>query len=174
MKTNSVRTSINAAAASLLLTGLTVSAQVAGGAPGGGMSAALFKLFGDNQAFTAKVEIQVLDGSQQELASFPMEFALLDQKTRMEIDLTKMKNKQMPAGMADALKKMGMGEVVNIMRPDKKLVYTVYPNVKAVLSQPLPKTDLEPKIEKTELGKETVDGHPCVKNKNVLTDADGK
>ena len=30
------------------------------------------------------------------------------------------------------------------------------------------------KIEKTAAGKETIDGHPCVKNKIVVTDAKGK
>ena len=30
------------------------------------------------------------------------------------------------------------------------------------------------KVETTELGKETVDGHPCVKNKVVVTDKESK
>ncbi len=174
MNTNVIRTTLKTAVAGVLLAGLSVSAQVGGSGAPGGMSAALTKLFGDNTAFSAKVEIQVLDSSQQELANVPMEFALLDKKVRMDVDLTKMKNKQMPPGAAESLKQMGMAQVVNIMRPDKKLVYAVYPNMKAVLSQPLPGGDTEPKIEKTELGKETVDGHPCVKNKHVLTDDQGK
>ena len=33
---------------------------------------------------------------------------------------------------------------------------------------------LAPVMESTELGKETVDGHPCVKNKVVVTDKEGK
>ena len=34
--------------------------------------------------------------------------------------------------------------------------------------------DKEPKMEKTVLGKETVDGHPTVKHKVVVTDDSGK
>jgi hypothetical protein len=162
-----------------MLAGLTLSAQMPGAGAPGGMGAALTRLFGETKAFTAKVDVQVLDNSQQELASVPMEFAFLDNKTRMEMDLTQMKNKQMPPGMAESLKQMGMAQFVNIIRPDKKLVYAMYPNMKVVLSQPLPKADAEaaekpPKLEKTELGKETVDGHPCVKTMNVFTDQEGK
>jgi hypothetical protein len=179
MKTNLLRTTINTAVASALLTGLSLSAQMPGGGAPGGIGAALTRLFGDNKAFTAKADVRVLDGSQQELASMPMEFAFLDNKTRMEMDLTQMKNKQMPPGMADSLKQMGMAQFVNIIRPDKKLVYSMYPNMKVVLSQPLPKAETEaadnpPKMEKTELGKETLDGHPCVKNKIVFAGEDGK
>jgi hypothetical protein len=32
----------------------------------------------------------------------------------------------------------------------------------------------EPKLEKTLLGKETLDGHPCEKSKVIMTDANGK
>src|SRR6516164_1666689 len=44
---------------------------------------------------------------------------------------------------------------------------------------PLPKEDLagsdkEPQVTKTPLGKETVDGHPCVKSEVVITDASGQ
>ena len=173
MKTNLLKTALHTAIAGVMLGGVTVCAQVGGGAPGG-MSAALFKLFGTNQAFSAKVEIQVMDSSQQELANVPMGFLALDKKIRMEMDLMKMRNKQMPPGMADSLKQLGMAQLVNIMRPDKKLMYTMYPDLKAVFSQPLPDRETDPKIETTELGKETVDGHPCVKNKNVLTDSQGK
>lgn len=177
MKANLIRMTLNTAVAGLMLAGLTASAQMPGAGAAGGMGASLTRLFGQNKAFTAKVDVQVLDASQQELASVPMEFSFLDEKTRMEMDLTQMKNKQMPPGMADSLKKMGMAQFVNIIRPDKKVVYAMYPNLKIALSQPLPKADAvdkAPKVEKTELGKETVDGHPCVKNKNVFTDEQGK
>ncbi|MEJ0089676.1 MAG: hypothetical protein WDM80_08035 [Limisphaerales bacterium] len=45
------------------------------------------------------------------------------------------------------------------------------------MASPLPdstETNQDFKVATTELGKETVDGHPCVENKVVVTDANGK
>src|SRR3974390_895708 len=80
------------------------------GGPGGpaGMSATITKLFGDNRAFTSKAEVQLLDSSQKEVALMPMDFSLLEKSIRVEMDLTQVKNKEMPPGVAESLKKMGM------------------------------------------------------------------
>jgi hypothetical protein len=177
MKTLKVGTKI-AVLAGILLGGLSVQAQLPGGPPAG-MSAALTKLFGDVKAFTAKAEVQVLDDAQKEKVSLPMDFALLDNKVRVEMDLTQMKNKDMPPGAADSLKQMGMAQIVSVIRPDKKAIYVIYPDQKTVLNMPMSPEDAAaaektPKLEKTSVGKETVDGHECVKNKVVITDDKGK
>ena len=143
------------------------------------MTAALTKLFGELKAFTAKAEVQVLDEAQKEKVSMPMDFALLDNNVRVEMDLTQMKNKDMPPGAADSLKQMGMAQIVSLIRPDKKAIYVMYPNQKTVLNMPMSPEDAAaaektPKLEKTAVGKETVDGHACVKNKVVITDDKGK
>jgi len=142
------------------------------------MSAAITKLFGDIKAFTAKAEVQVLDNSQKEMVSMPMDFALLDKSIRVEMDLTLMRNKQMAPGLADSLKQMGMAHVISIISPPKKSAFVIYPDQKSVLNMPLPKEDSDaarsPKLEKTALGKETLDGHPCVKNQVVITDERGE
>lgn len=53
----------------------------------------------------------------------------------------------------------------------------IYPGLQSYLETPLPDsaggTNGNFKIETTELGKETVDGHECIKNKVVITDTDG-
>jgi hypothetical protein len=71
-----------------------------------------------------------------------------------------------------------MDKIVMISRPDKKITYMVYPNLEAyteiAMQNPeaaTPATDF--KLETAELGKETVDGHPCVKNKAVVSDSKG-
>jgi hypothetical protein len=68
---------------------------------------------------------------------------------------------------------------VSLIRPDKKAIYVMYPNQKTVLNMPMSPEDAAaaektPKLEKTAVGKETVDGHACVKNKVVITDDKGK
>jgi hypothetical protein len=85
----------------------------------------------------------------------------------------------MPSGTAATLKQIGMAEVVSIIRPDKGLAYVIYPDQRVLLTMPLPKEDSEgsgkaPQVSRTPLGKETIDGHPCVKNKVVVTDSTGQ
>jgi hypothetical protein len=162
----------------LLFTGWTACGQMPGGAGPAGMSAALTKLFGKNTAFTAKGEMQVTDEAKHEIAFWPMDFSLLDRKLRVEIDLTQTRNKDMPAAAAATLKQIGMAQVISIIRPDKGQVYVIYPDQRVLLTMPLPKEDSEgekaPQVSKTPLGKETIDGHPCVKNKVLVTDATGQ
>ncbi len=161
-----------------VLAGVTALAQVPGGSPTG-VDAALAKLFGDFKAFSAKADVRVLDKDQQETMSSPMNFALLDQKIRVEIDLSKMKSRQMPAGAAQQLKQMGMEQITSIIRPDKKQMYIIYPATQSCLTMAMPKEETDaidnpPKIEKSEVGNEMIDGHPCVKTKVTMTDAKGQ
>ena len=56
-------------------------------------------------------------------------------------------------------------------------MHFIYPALEAYLTQPMDKKELESAEKstvKTEaLGKETFDGHPCVKNKLTITGGDG-
>jgi hypothetical protein len=162
-----------------LLTTHAAFAQFPGGASPAGLNAALTRLFGDVKAFTARAEVRVLDKAQQETMSAPMNFALLDNKIRVEIDMTQMKGREMPPGAAAGLKQMGMSQVISLVRPDKSSLYIIYPDQKACLVMPLAESEAgasqaAPKLKKTPLGKETIDGHPCEKNKVVLTTEKGQ
>ena len=118
----------------LLLSGFGVSAQIGGPAGPAGMTAAVTKLFGDNRAFTSKSEVQLLDSSQKEIALMPMNFSLLDKNIRVEMDLSQVKNREMPPGAAESLKQMGMARVVSIINPGKKAAYVLYPDQKMMLT----------------------------------------
>ena len=161
------------------LAALAAHAQMPGAGPVGGMNASLTKLFGETKAFSAKANVRVLDSTQKETVSMPLGFALLDQQVRVEVNMAQMTNRDMPPGAADQLKKMGMATVTSIIRPDKKMIYVIYPEAKVLMTIPISKADADsayttPKLSKTETGKETIDGHPCVKNKVVLTQDDGQ
>lgn len=151
-------------------------AQLPGAGGAGAMNAALLKLFGDIKAFSAKADVQVLDASNKEVASMPMNFAFLDGKIRVEIDMSQAKSASMPPGAAEQLKQMGMAQVVSIVRPDKQQIYVMYPDQKSMMTMPLAAEEAgkDTKLDKTELGKETIDGHACVKNKVVLDDGKGQ
>jgi hypothetical protein len=102
---------------------------------------------------------------------------VLGTQIRAELDLTKARNEEVAASAA-TLKQMGMAEVISIVRPDKKFVYILFPGVESCLEVPIPKEDLDAidknsKVERTVLGKETVGGHPCVKNKVVVNGGKG-
>ena len=79
------------------------------------------------------------------------------------------------AGMQ--MKSMGLDQMVTLARPDKNAAYLIYPGLESYVTTPLPTakagTNDNFKVEVTELGKDTVDGHPCLKNKIVVTDDKG-
>lgn len=166
----------------LLLAVATVNfsawAQPGPGGPSTGMSASFTKLFGPNPAFTADAEMKVSDPNRGEV-TFIMHLSLRDTKMRAEIDMSQIKSQSIPPAAIAQMKQMGMDRVVNITRGDQKAIYIIYPGMKSYAKMTLPKEDAatlaqEPKIEKTELGKETIEGHACVKNKVIMTTSDGK
>ena len=160
-----------------VLAGSSTLAQSPGGAPG--MGAAMVQLFGENTSFTAKANTDIKGAEGPGNAQMIMDFTMLEGKTRVEIDLTTMKADKFPPGAADQLKKMGMEKVVSISRPDKKINVVVYPGLEAYAEIPMEQTEIsavegKSKFEKTSIGKETIDGHACNKNKATITDPDGK
>lgn len=154
---------------------LPAHAQLGGPGSPNGLNAAMMKIFGKNTAFTAKAEVKI-SGTQE--MTMPMEMAVLDGKMRTSMDITAMKGAQFPPQAAAQMKQMGMDLIVTITTPAQKSVLMIYPNLKSYSEMPVPAqgagSDKEPKIEKTEIGKDTVDGRATVKNKVVITDGEGK
>jgi len=148
--------------------------QVAGGGPSpASMNSALVRLLGPSN-FIANATVTVKDTNGTQVLSTPMEFALLDGKVRAQIDQSQTKSKEMSPAVAASLMQLGLSRVVSVIRPDKQAVYIIYPDKKAMVKMPISKEDAEaaartPKIQKTVLGKETIDGHPCVKTKVIMT-----
>jgi hypothetical protein len=158
----------------LLFAALTfVHAQA--GPPNSGINASLLKWFGDTKAFTAKGEVRMTDAGGKEISSMPVTWMLLDGKLRTEMDMGQMKGANMPAEALGMLKQTGMDKMHMLVTPEKKTTLVVYPGLQAYAPVPDETTSAaEAKIETTELAKETVDGHPCVKKKLSTTDAKGK
>jgi hypothetical protein len=157
---------------------LPASAQVTAGASPG-LNAALVRLLGGITAFTAQLEIRSLDPKGVEILNAPMQFSLLGNNMRGELDVTRLKSKDLPAMAATAAKSVGMDRVITLVRPDKKESYLLYPMFQSCVVAPLADEDLaalkQPaKLASTALGKETLDGHPCVKNRVVVTEFDGR
>ncbi len=139
-------------------------------------SASTAKLFGEHTAFAADLEVRA-KGTSGEIV-MPGRMAFDQGKSRFEMNLAMVKGTQMPPEAAAQMKSMGMDVTATINRPDKKISYTVYPSLKAFTESPL--SDQEAggnpadfKVQMTELGKEVVEGHPCIKSKAVVTGKDG-
>jgi hypothetical protein len=141
-------------------------------------STTLTKLFGDHKAFSGVKDVAMGRGTGGDSFATPCKLAFLDGKFRMEIDLTQAKGSQIPAGMTGQLKAMGMGEMTIISQEAKGVSYLVYPGLQSYAE--ISTADGKPveadkvKVTITELGKETMNGHPCVKNKVVVIDQIGK
>lgn len=148
-----------------------------GGPHGPEFGGAMEKIFGANSAFTATMQMQTKDNSGQTI-TIPGKIAVDDGKSRFEMDMTQMKGHKMNGQEMTQMKSMGLDRMVMITLPDKQTSFIVYPGMKAYVAATMhnpeaakPASDF--KMDVTELGKDTVDGHPCVKNKVVVTDKEG-
>jgi len=157
---------------------LSARAQFGGGGGmghGAQVSGVTAKLFGKDSVFTANVQMETSGASGSQAMSVPGKLTFDRGKARFETDLTQMKGGGIPADAVTQMKAMGMDKMVIVSRPDKKLTYMVYPSLKSHLETPAAGDTLsEFKMETTDLGNETLDGHACVKQKAVVTDAEGK
>ena len=159
----------------------TVFAQRAfGGGPRDFGASDMAKIFGKNQAFTATAEMSVADSSRPEPIQMESAYAFLKGNLRSEMDMASMKGTAMSPQIMEQMKQMGMDRTVSIYRGDKKMLYLMYPGLKSYCeitprqAKPSDKPDQkEPKVGSSPVGKETVDGHACVKNKITITSDDG-
>jgi hypothetical protein len=171
---------------SVLLLGLSLlpaSAQMGGRGGGGGMGGpkgpdmggAMAKVFGENSSFTATMEMQGADAPKG--TTMKGKISCDSGKSRYEVNMAE--SGAMSAKDAADLKASGMDRMTMIARPDKKVHYMIFPGMQGYVEMAMKNADATKpasdfKIETTELGKETVDGHPCVKNKVVVADDQGK
>lgn len=131
------------------------------------------QLFGTN-ACVARCDWNVLSDDFKEYST--QGFAVLDGMTRQEIDMSEFKNQMAPPA---AMKMLGVDQQVYILRPDLKVNYIIYPRLKCYLKQQFSAEEAaalskKPTMAKTELGKEEVNGHSCMKTKVVITAGDGR
>jgi hypothetical protein len=156
----------------------TVQAQVTAGVSPG-LNAALVRLFSGVSGFTAQLEIRMLDAKGVETLNAPMRFSFLEGKMRGELDVAKLKSQDLPPLTATAASTVGLDHVVTLVRPDKQETYLLYPSAQACVVTPIDAADVaalkQPaKLTRTPLGRETVDGHPCIKSRVVITEGSGR
>lgn len=173
---------LNRAAALLVAVCLTVTSRAGAQSPtamaGPLNNGGIIKLFGANNSFISKAEIKSIDKSNKELTSMPLVFSMLDGRIRMEVDLNDMKSAERPDPAFLYSRQLGMDKVIAVIRPDKKDDLVIYPKTSAYAEVAMTKEeedDIKKKytIKQTSVGKETVNGHPCVKHEVTLTGEKG-
>ncbi len=149
------------------------------GGQGNSANEHLAKLHGRTASFTATEQISTQEKNGNTTV-MEMAYALRDGMVRTETDLTKTQQKAKHGrGHGDDMSEMagmGLDKQVTLVRPDKSVIYLIYPGLKAYSEMPMKKSAGDDKTaqgEWKELGKEKVDGHPCVKYLVTTTNADG-
>ena len=154
------------------LVALVSLAQMPGGPPPD-PCAALARFFNKDAEFTASAKVAITGKKPRDNQTMLMRFAVSGRKMRNEMDMTKMGNVR--AGDLEGMKQMGMDQMVILALPDKSATYMVFPKLESYCNMPKPdRGSGEGKLEKTELGTDTVENHPCTKSKLTFTDKDGQ
>ncbi len=169
MKNNSILLLILAAGCVLVA---PADGQIPAGGSGG-MNAALLKLFADFPAFTSRANVKLEEKPSRAITTLEMDFAMLDGKVRMDLDMAAVKSAKMSPEMLASLKAGGLNRLVTVLQPARKNVLLIYPAAKSFAEIPMAKeeaadADKRFRIEKTRVGKETIDGHACQKTKVIL------
>jgi len=159
---------------------LTATALAQRGPMGGtppGLDPIMAKLFGSIKGFSAKADMTV-NGPRGEM-TMTVAYEMLGGKIRMEMDMASIMGAQMPPEAIAQIKMMGMDRMVNIVQPETRQLYVIYPGAQAYVEMSLPQAGpaadpaKESKVDYAEVGKETLDGHPCVKSKMTVDAGDG-
>jgi hypothetical protein len=116
--------------------------------------------------FYANVHSVTLDKGKGSSWVFDAPLWITGPKMKMEMDMSKM----MQASGAENAEQMPMSRMTMLSRGDKKTSYTLYPNVKKyIVHTDAEEREEKPKVEKTKVGTEKIDGHPCDKYRVVIT-----
>ena len=139
-----------------------------------GISDAMAKIFGTNLYFSTIVHTDVSMPAQNQNVSMTGKTYFYGGDTRSEMDMTQMTGNSIPPQAITQMKAMGMDKMVAISQNNKKVVYMVYPGLNAYAKMQEPDAASgtnSVKVDTAELGKDTVDGHPCVKKQFTITDS---
>ena len=123
--------------------------------------------------FSASGEMKICkdDGAPQMV--LPLELAVSTNSLRWEFDI--MKSWTMPPSVQASAKLMHLDKTVFLTNLKQKRLYMLYPGVQAFISLPIPNSTFADLIVRTDqinikrekLGRETIDGHDCIKERVI-------
>lgn len=141
------------------------------------LAAAMSEVFSDSRAFSA-VALAQLPGRSPGQA-LPLGFATSKGRMRWYLNLERAQGLNLEPEVASLLREAKLGQILLLLRPETNAVVAI-PGLKAWFELPMPvpqsvKDKAQEKagfLQKTEVGREMVEGHPCVKYR--LHNAGGK
>ncbi len=137
------------------------------------MDAATAVLLADTRAFTARAEMELTFGppNARETNTVPISVAYLEGRLRTDLDLNQVRSPTSIAPAFTGLLALDVTRIMNVVRPDKRAMYLVYPGTFSYTSIPLlpEECDRTLKIERGEAIHETALGQPCQKQKITVT-----
>jgi len=155
---------------------LTVSLSIAQESAGPGEDARqIVLILGKDRSFSATMAASVQYEGAEKQSRGEKPYFLSHGNTRTEEDYTRKPGLQ--SKVIEALKKDGLAQMVMITRPDRQTSYLLIPGRKSYMKMDWRETGFDstakpPKIERKEIGKETIDGHTCVKVQLVMISSD--
>jgi hypothetical protein len=95
--------------------------------------------------------------------------------SRTEMNMADAQGGNLPPDAVQQMQALGMDKVVSVSLSDKKNVFMIYPNIRSYVAMDVSGNGVAThpfQTETTKLGEETVDSHPCIKNKTVVWTSD--
>lgn len=144
------------------------------------LAAALSEFFSDTRAFTAGVELALPAKAGGESLKLPFGVAMADGRMRWELDFANVKSAELTPEAIKSMKDMGLDRMFFLYLPGKPLTLA-FPGMKSFVELAAPKVEgvqqqAQEKIgrlEKKELGRETIAGQPTVKYSVKVPGDDG-
>jgi hypothetical protein len=166
-------------ASAILCSGTVATyAQFGMGSGSSPMSDSTQQLFGSNQVFSATLSFDIHTKGKDQPMTVSGKLFFDNGNSRFEMDMTEITGGQLESADVAQMKTLGLDRMAVISVPDKKAAFLIYPNVQSYVEITVQDADSTAtnrnfKIETSELGNETVDGHACVKNKVTVMDKQG-
>jgi hypothetical protein len=136
--------------------------------PGGSpahLNSGLIRVLGPTNSFSAKADVRVLDrAGNKESVNLTMSFAQLYTRVRAEIDMAKIKSKEIGSNDVATLRQLGLDQLITVIRLDRMTAMYAYPTLRGYVEMSLPEEEPE-RWYMAATDTETIDGHPCVKYK---------
>jgi outer membrane lipoprotein-sorting protein len=128
----------------------------------------------NQQSLTARVVATVPTTGESKVPQIEFLMTMSKGKSRIEMDMGKMMG---AASGGKSTMPAGMGKMVTITRPDKKVIYQVMPDLNAYCEMQIPdatagKAEV-PKMDRKVQGTEMVDKYKCQKVLTTVTTKDG-
>lgn len=132
------------------------------------LAAAFSEFFSDSREFTARAELSLPNRNPGD--SIPIGLAMSEGRMRWQLNMAQVRSAHFPSEGVALFKQMKMDSMILYLQPNANLM-AAFPRMKAWVETPMPKAttiqeEAQAKIggmRKTPVGKETVDGHPCIK-----------